>query len=74
MNGKNIVLGITGSIAAYKSAELARQLKKEGATVKVVMTKNATRFVDPFTFETLNKKETYEVFFHLWQKSHEKEE
>jgi len=53
INGKNIVLGITGSIAAYKSAELARQLKKEGATVKVVMTKNATRFVDPFTFETL---------------------
>lgn len=53
INGKNIVLGITGSIAAYKSAELARQLKKEGATVKVVMTKNATRFVNPFTFETL---------------------
>ena len=53
MNGKNIVIGITGSIAAYKSAELARQLKKEGATVKVVMTKNATRFVNPFTFETL---------------------
>jgi phosphopantothenoylcysteine decarboxylase/phosphopantothenate--cysteine ligase len=53
INGKNIVLGITGSIAAYKSAELARQLKKEGATVKVVMTENATRFVDPFTFETL---------------------
>jgi len=53
LNGKIIVICITGSIAAYKSAELARQLKKEGAVVKVVMTKNATRFISPYTFETL---------------------
>ncbi len=53
LSGKTIVICITGSIAAYKSAELARQLKKEGAVVKVVMTKNATRFISPYTFETL---------------------
>jgi len=52
--GKKIVLGITGSIAAYKSAELVRHLKKAGAVVKVVMTANATRFVTPLTFETLS--------------------
>jgi phosphopantothenoylcysteine decarboxylase / phosphopantothenate---cysteine ligase len=53
LSGKTIVICITGSIAAYKSAELARQLKKEGAIVTVVMTKNATRFISPYTFETL---------------------
>jgi phosphopantothenoylcysteine decarboxylase/phosphopantothenate--cysteine ligase len=54
LSGKKIVLGVTGSIAAYKSAELVRQLKKAGAVVRVVMTANATRFVTPLTFETLS--------------------
>ena len=54
LTGKKIVLGITGSIAAYKSAELVRHLKKAGAVVKVAMTTNATRFVTPLTFETLS--------------------
>lgn len=54
LTGKKIVLGVTGSIAVYKSAELVRHLKKAGATVKVVMTANATRFVTPLTFETLS--------------------
>ncbi len=54
LTGKNLVLGITGSIAVYKSAELVRHLKKVGAVVKVVMTANATRFVTPLTFETLS--------------------
>lgn len=53
LTGKTIVICISGSIAAYKSAELVRQLKKEGAIVKVAMTKNATRFITPYTFETL---------------------
>ncbi len=52
--GKKVVVGITGSIAAYKSAELVRHLRKAGAVVKVVMTANATRFVTPLTFETLS--------------------
>ena len=54
LTGKKIVLGITGSIAAYKSAELVRHLKKAGAVVKVAMTTNATRFVAPLTFEILS--------------------
>jgi len=54
LTGKKIVLGITGSIAAYKSAELVRHLRKAGAVVKVAMTTNATWFVTPLTFETLS--------------------
>jgi len=54
LTGKNIVLGITGSIAAYKSVELVRHLRKADAVVKVVMTANATRFIAPLTFETLS--------------------
>ncbi len=51
--GKTIVLGITGGIAAYKAAQLASDLVKIGADVHVIMTKNATEFVAPTTFETL---------------------
>ena len=54
--GKNIVLGVTGGIAAYKAAELVSRLKKQGANVDVVMTKNATEFVAPLTFETLSAR------------------
>ena len=50
---KNIVLGVTGSIAAYKIAALASALKKLGADVTVLMTKNAENFINPITFETL---------------------
>lgn len=53
MQGKTIVLGVTGSIAAYKIAGLASALVKEGCEVHVVMTKNATNFIHPITFETL---------------------
>ncbi len=53
LEGKTIVLGITGSIAAYKIATLASMLVKKRADVRVVMTKNATEFITPFTFETL---------------------
>lgn len=51
--GKNIVLAVTGSIAAYKIANLASMLKKLGADVTVLMTKNAVNFINPITFETL---------------------
>ncbi|MCM1284863.1 MAG: bifunctional phosphopantothenoylcysteine decarboxylase/phosphopantothenate--cysteine ligase CoaBC [Acetobacter sp.] len=53
LKGKTVVLGVTGSIAAYKMANVASALIKEGADVHVVMTKNATNFINPITFETL---------------------
>ncbi|NMD04270.1 MAG: bifunctional phosphopantothenoylcysteine decarboxylase/phosphopantothenate--cysteine ligase CoaBC [Deltaproteobacteria bacterium] len=56
---KKIVLGITGSIAAYKAAELTRALIKEGAQVKVVMTKSATEFITPLTMQTLSQNQVY---------------
>ena len=51
--GKHIVLGVTGSIAAYKIASLASMLAKQKADVTVIMTKNATNFINPITFESL---------------------
>ena len=53
LNGKTIVLGVTGGIAAYKSANLASMLIKLHADVHVIMTQNATKFITPMTFETL---------------------
>lgn len=53
LKGKNVVLGITGSIAAYKIANLASMLKKLNANVIVIMTRNATNFINPITFEEL---------------------
>ena len=52
--GKEIVLGVTGGIAAYKSAEIVSRLRRLGASVHVIMTKNATEFVAPLTFQTLS--------------------
>lgn len=53
LEGKHIVLGVTGSIAAYKIASLASMLKKQKADVTVIMTPNAANFINPITFETL---------------------
>ena len=53
LKGKTVVLGVTGSIAAYKIASLASMLVKQQAEVHVLMTKNATNFINPITFETL---------------------
>ena len=53
LEGKTILLGVTGSIAAYKIAYLASALKKQHARVHVLMTRNATNFINPITFETL---------------------
>ena len=53
LKGKTVVLGVTGSIAAYKIAGLASMLIKQHAEVHVIMTKNATQFINPITFETL---------------------
>ena len=53
LRGKTVLLGVTGSIAAYKMANVASALVKKGADVHVIMTKNATNFINPITFETL---------------------
>ena len=52
---KNIILGVTGSIAAHKAADLASQLTKAGANVRVVMTVDAQRFITPLPFKTLSR-------------------
>lgn len=56
LDGKNIVLGMTGGIACYKACELVSALKKLGAGVDVIMTRNACEFVRPLTLETLSKR------------------
>ena len=61
--GKKIILGVTGSIAAYKSVFLLRRLIEEGADVTVVMTRYATNFVAPLTFQVLSKKPVYSGMF-----------
>ena len=53
LKGKTVVLGVTGSIAAYKIASLASMLVKQHCDVHVIMTKNATNFINPIAFETL---------------------
>jgi phosphopantothenoylcysteine decarboxylase/phosphopantothenate--cysteine ligase len=63
LRGKNILIGVTGSIAAYKSAILIRSLIKEGAHVKVVMTPSATDFISPLTLSTLSKNPVNLEFF-----------
>ncbi|MCL2377444.1 MAG: bifunctional phosphopantothenoylcysteine decarboxylase/phosphopantothenate--cysteine ligase CoaBC [Defluviitaleaceae bacterium] len=60
---KNIVLGITGSIAAYKGAEIANLLKKDGNSVHVIMTAAATKFITPLTLQSLTKNKVYVDMF-----------
>jgi phosphopantothenoylcysteine decarboxylase / phosphopantothenate---cysteine ligase len=57
LKGKHIILGVTGGIAAYKTAWLVREFVKAGAEVQVVMTKSATQFVTPLTLSTLSQRE-----------------
>jgi len=59
----NIVLGVTGSVAAFKSAELTSQLVKDGKYVDVIMTDAATKFVTPLTFQSLTKRRVYTDMF-----------
>ena len=63
LNGKHIVLGVTGSIAAYKAAFLVRLLIKKGAEVQVVMTPAAKEFITPLTLSTLTRKPVVSEFF-----------
>ncbi len=65
LNNKNIILGVTGGIAAYKSADLVRRLQDAGATVRVVMTSAATEFVTPLTFQALSGQPVHTDLFDL---------
>lgn len=63
LKGKHIILGVTGSIAAYKAAMIVRLLVKEGAEVKVIMTDTAKKFITPLTMAVLSKNPVYVEFF-----------
>ncbi|MEE9175115.1 MAG: bifunctional phosphopantothenoylcysteine decarboxylase/phosphopantothenate--cysteine ligase CoaBC [Thermodesulfobacteriota bacterium] len=68
IKGKNIIVGVTGGIAAYKSCELVRGLVKKEASVQVVMTKNATEFITPLTLQTLSgRKVAINTFDLQWE-------
>jgi len=64
LQNKDLILGVTGSIAAYKAAELVRRLVERGAQVQVVMTASATRFVGPDTFAALSGRPCHKD---LWE-------
>ena len=55
LKGKNILIGVSGGIAAYKTATIIRLLVKEGASVKVIMSEHAKEFITPLTLATLSK-------------------
>jgi phosphopantothenoylcysteine decarboxylase/phosphopantothenate--cysteine ligase len=65
LKGKKILLGVTGSIAAYKAAEIISLLKKKGADVSVIMTKSALKFIQPLTLSTLSAHCVIEDLFTL---------
>src|SRR5262250_2626181 len=67
--GKTIVLGVTGGIAAYKAAEVVRLLVKDGASVRVIMTRNAMEFITPLTLQTLSGNPVATETFSLTQES-----
>lgn len=67
LEGIKVVLGITGGIAAYKSAELTRALVKRNAEVRVIMTGNAGEFITPLTLQTLSRQPVYREMFETWK-------
>ena len=69
MQGKRVLLGVTGGIAAYKSPDLVRRLREQGAEVQVVLTAGAREFVTPMTFQAVSGRE---VRSDLWDPEAEK--
>jgi phosphopantothenoylcysteine decarboxylase/phosphopantothenate--cysteine ligase len=65
LSGKEIVLGVTGGIAAYKACEIVRSLRKEGAGVRVILTASGARFITPLTLQTLSKNPVCTDLFDL---------
>lgn len=73
LENKNIVIGVTGGIAAYKAAEVINRLKKEKANVYVIMTKHACEFITPLTLQTLSKNKVVTDMFEKvndWEVEH----
>lgn len=68
MKGAHLILGVTGSIAAFKAAELTRRLMAAGADVRVIMTESAQRFVAPLTFGSLSHRP---VLTSMWDRPHQ---
>ena len=68
MQGKHIMLGVCGGIAAYKAADLTSKLQQAGALVDVILTKHATAFVQPLTFSSLSHRP---VYTNLWESTGE---
>ena len=66
---KHIILGITGSIAAYKAADLANTLTKEGISVHTIMTESACKLITPLTFQTLTKNKVHTDMFDEYKPS-----
>ena len=69
MQGKHVLLGVTGGIAAYKSPDLVRRLREQGAEVQVVLTAGAREFVTPMTFQAVSGRD---VRSDLWDPEAEK--
>ena len=69
MKSKNIILGVTGSIACYKSCDIANELIKKGHKVNVIMTENGMEFVTPLTFQTLTKRKVHTGMFKEYEPS-----
>ena len=65
LKGKHILVGVTGGIAAYKTAAIIRLLVKEGAEVKVIMTEHAKKFITPLTLATLSKNPVLTAFYNV---------
>lgn len=65
LKNKNIILGVTGSIAAYKSAELIRLLRQEQANIRVILTKGGAEFITPLTLQTLSGNPVRHKMFNL---------
>ncbi|NMB16230.1 MAG: bifunctional 4'-phosphopantothenoylcysteine decarboxylase/phosphopantothenoylcysteine synthetase, partial [Firmicutes bacterium] len=63
LRNKRVILGVTGSISAYKAVDLASQLMRAGANVDVVMTECAQRFVQPLTFQSITGRHVYTEMF-----------
>ncbi len=72
LSGKTIALGVSGSIAAYKAADLTSELRKSGADVHVVMTESATQFISALTLGTLSRNPVLSSFWEEegWQPGH----
>jgi len=69
LNGKRIILGVSGGIAAYKAVDLASMLVQAGATVDVIMTRSATEFLQPLSFEAITKRRVHIDVFEPWSES-----